>query len=186
MHAAAHRHRLLSVDEWRQVDVEPGMPDLELLVAPGPIVKGRVVDEVGMPVRRFNVSSRFVASNEGVFEFQLDQVGPVEIVVFAPGSPRVVTPLQAKPGTVQDLGTIVLPHGTLLAGVVVDADTGEPISGAQVKAANTGDEAWTDGDGTLSLTVGPSPSLRITAKNYQATTFETETAGSRFALHALQ
>lgn len=185
MHAAAYRNALFSLDDGKDVDVEPELPDVQLIVAPGPLVRGRVVDEAGVPVRRFQLSGLFFASNDGAFELQLERVGAVELLLSAPGSARIVTPIQATPGSVQELGTIVLPRGTLLPGVVVDADTGQPIGSAVVSEANSREETWTDGDGTFSLTVGPSPSLRIGAKNYETATFETATSGNQFALHAL-
>ncbi|MCG8457799.1 MAG: carboxypeptidase-like regulatory domain-containing protein, partial [Holophagales bacterium] len=69
---------------------------------------------------------------DGTFRFSDLEPGSYRLTVAAPGHEAVAVDAELAMGQTLDLGTLVLPPGRPLEGRVVDAETGEPIPGAEI------------------------------------------------------
>lgn len=143
------------------------------------VFAGRVLDRAsGQPIAGAQVefprnSRRAVADSTGAFAVAELTEGQHDLVVFAPGyqpvavvvalregMPSVDVPLAAA--TLDSAGT------TEFAGMVVDAESGEPIRQARVEFVGPGRPVVTDAEGVFRLTrVEPGPQmLRVRATGY--------------------
>ncbi len=190
--ASAKKSRLKG-PTWRAVatDVEPGAK-LELVLRLGTSLVGQVVDDLGAPIRKFSVhanSSEVVFASErqvtdrfdsedGRFELQGVGEGTWHVIANARGY-MANTPLIVElDGASQPL-RFVLPRGSSLAGVVLDA-AGEPLAKARVVVESAGDSsagflemdrsAKTDSKGGFKISTAPSGAitLRATHENFAA------------------
>ncbi len=133
---------------WRaeRSGVQPGTPDLELVLAPPCTLLGRVTDRAGQPIRKFRVqasvkSEVFFMPGESRREDFEDEQGAFAIADltpgtwkvsvtaegFAPGPPVEVVLPRAEPEPL----VLVLDVAAGVAGTVLDPE-GDPVSGAKV------------------------------------------------------
>lgn len=125
---------------------EPGkaMPEVRIVMDPGRILSGRVVDEEGQPVAgaelrlSADVWERRRASSDatGRFVFKGLDPGIFSLLVKAKGHPQIHRPDVEIPTerTATDLGDVVLPDEVVIEGRVTDTQ-GRPLEGADVKAS---------------------------------------------------
>jgi uncharacterized GH25 family protein len=192
---SASTSELVMTGDAAGVEMQPGRNDLRLVVGRGAKLKGRIVDELGQPIRRFTVMGSQFSSPAGDWETVLQRRGPLQVEIHTSGRPTVAVRAEARPGTTEDLGTIVLPQGVALIGVVVDASTGQPIADALVDPLTpVTDQAvlWFDdplyatrtrADGSFSLVTLPvGATLRVTAAGYRYGQFAVQAASLRLAL----
>ncbi|MEE8526775.1 MAG: hypothetical protein V3T72_22810 [Thermoanaerobaculia bacterium] len=96
--------------------------------------------------------------------------GDWQMTVAAPGHEVLERPLTLAPGERLDLGTIVLLAGTELDGLVIDADSREPVAGAEVLGVDPLGSAWavSDGDGAFTITTSGDRAigLEVSADGY--------------------
>jgi protocatechuate 3,4-dioxygenase beta subunit len=163
---AAEDGRRLRVDHVGfaplEVQAPPGTSDvLELVLAAGGAVIGRVIDGQGEPlpgtrVRLFRVPetdgridqilsspleiAEAVAGERGAFAFDRLAGGRYELAAAHPEHvTQTVTVPELSPGTVVNLGSIELAPGAPLTGMVVDSQ-GRPLAGAELQAYPTSGE----------------------------------------------
>lgn len=98
--------------------------------------------------------------------------GDWQMTVAAPGYEILDRPLTLAPGERLDLGTIVLLSGTEIDGLVVDAESREPVAGAEVLGVDPLGGAWavSDADGAFTVTVSGDRAvgLEVSAEGYAA------------------
>jgi hypothetical protein len=156
--------------ELTTVDVNPQTPPLEIHLAKGNIIRGRVVDMKGNPVahawvmsdrwREYrtlgwqtgtDIEGRFVCSNAPPDEVQVAIGKEGFISINMPGSMPSLKPSEEE--AVITLLPMLHVHGT-----VVDADTGESIKKVKVIPGSTyiGDTNWPSWNeyGTITITNG--------------------------------
>jgi len=140
----------------------PGFAELEQLASRGDrlevtlerqggVVKGRVVDEAGRPVRRFRVDGSDFTADDGRFE--VAAYGASDSVRVAAEGYVPTTKVVKVDQAVVELGDVVLAKGLALR-VVVVSDDGKPLEGAKVAAAQPGEGGGTcstDAEGRCSL-----------------------------------
>ena len=116
------------------------------LVLPAAVpVEVRVVDERDAPVpdarvEAFAREAVLVAATDGAGAARFDDVAPgaLSITVEAAGGRRArAGPVTIEPSDVRTL-TVLLPSAVTVEGVVLAADTGLPVAGAEVHAAQPG------------------------------------------------
>jgi len=124
--------------EDREVPVNS--EDVDFVLAKLGAIKGRVVDSVTQePVTRFQATWAegwpWKECNSPTGEFELTDVAFPEAVLLvrAEGYAMAKTPLSAPPGKTVDGITVALSKGTEIAGIVVDASSGQPVPDARVK-----------------------------------------------------
>jgi RNA polymerase sigma factor (sigma-70 family) len=103
-------------------------------------IKGRVVDSVTLePVSRFQVTWAewwsWKECNSPTGEFELTDVALPEVVLLvrAEGYAMAKTPISLPPGKTVDGITVALSKGIEIAGIVVEASSGQPVPDARVK-----------------------------------------------------
>jgi hypothetical protein len=148
--------------EWTvtQDDVALGNEDLALVLSPGLVLEGRVVDDSGDPVPAFHVTASSARVNRNR-EFR-DTNGLFAIAGFTPGSWRIR--VWARGYTIPEPSIVTMPRttplvvvlsrGATVRGIVFDA-RGEPAARATVEVdplANGGGGASTDEAGRFQLT----------------------------------
>lgn len=174
----------------RTPSVQTGREDVEITLAPGNAIRGRVVDGEGEPVpafhvvarrqrgalMRFNVRTTASYDADGRFELTGLPEGELELVATARGFPPS-EPVSATPSASPPEVTLTLQRGGRLEGVVRDPD-GAPIAGASVRlesslgrgssAAPVSPPSVSGEDGTFVLDgVGQDPrSVRVTAAGF--------------------
>lgn len=116
----------------------------------GGMVRGRVVDESGRPVARFQANGTDFTSEDGRFEvvaFQRDDSVRVTATGYAAGSKAVTMDAPEK-----DVGDITLRKG-LSVRVAVTTEDKKPLDGVRVAASQPsgGDSCTTRQDGTCTL-----------------------------------
>lgn len=117
--------------QTHEVAAAPGDRDVRLVVKRRATIRGRVVDEAGSPLARFDVNGKRVAAKDGVFHQPLSKFqSPVK--VSAEGFASNLLQIEVLPERTVDLGDIVLTRGRTVRGLVVDADTGTPLPGTRV------------------------------------------------------
>ncbi|MBZ4415498.1 carboxypeptidase-like regulatory domain-containing protein [Myxococcus sp. RHSTA-1-4] len=137
-----------------------GGPPVDIMLAPrcARTASGRVVDERGAPVTRFQVDSHRVRDAKGRFTLE----GACYLNIEAGGFVSQGFPLLGFKSKHVDMPDIVLERGRQLMGRVLDAD-GKPVADVQLTAHWTGitsrpDSASTNASGRFSL--GPVPTGR--------------------------
>lgn len=104
--------------------------------------------------------------------FTLDQLasGTYEIEVSAPGFRLETIELSLTAGESLDLGPIVVYPGELLLGEVVEASSGDPLAGAEVRVVEPpgGAHTLTDAEGLFELQADPDrpPAVRVEVAGY--------------------
>ncbi len=179
---------------WYPVTYQPGrdsVTGVRLVLRPGAVIAGTVVDTEGGPVPNAIVTLYFV--RDGKLEVAVDATGRFRAENLQPGkysirakaegfAARVPSPVKA--GT-EDL-VVRLPRTCTVEGVVLLADTGEPVAGAEVRSrvvqadmvsAEFGGEVMgetveTDPDGLFKVSVLPGMDTELSAswKGYYSKT----------------
>lgn len=119
----------------------------------GGVVRGRVVDEAGRPLARFEVNGATFTPDDGRFEVK-SLSDELQVWVTAEGYTRRQVEAKVEQGKAEkDVGDVVMKKGLELAVEVVDGD-GKPVAGARVAAAQKldGDRCETKGDGRCVIT----------------------------------
>jgi hypothetical protein len=121
--------------EMQPVNVQSGLPELEIRLGPGKTIRGRVVDSQGRAIVGANVGAfnwrgrqtlawRVATDDEGRFRWDNAPGDDVSVVASKPGySSSEVTLSSAKTEHI-----VTLARGLLVRGTVVDADTGKAIN----------------------------------------------------------
>lgn len=149
----------------------PQLPTLaECSLEPLARLSGRVVDSDGAPLASVlatlealdatNDSSQGMGSTrrptneEGRFEIDNVTAGRYALLVATPGYRAQRLPVELQAGQHKQLADVTLEPAPELSGRVVDAETGEPIEGAQLRVLDPPGVggAVTDVDGTFYLT----------------------------------
>jgi 5-hydroxyisourate hydrolase-like protein (transthyretin family) len=117
----------------------------------GPQVRGTLVDEERRPVRRASFwieeqtaghtrsESRAVETKDGAFLLDLPEPGVFRLRVQAEGFRDLSPPeISVAPAESYALGTLVLRHGSGVAGTAVDGLTREPLAGVEVELLPAG------------------------------------------------
>jgi len=166
-----------------------GPSEVTIQLPGGGFVEGRVVDDQGSPVTSFSLSSSSLArmgqgkamrdfrSSNG--RFRLGPLAAQRQVLFAVASgyqPKRSKAVVIRAGDTVRNVEIVLARSGEITGLVTDAQTGQPIGGAQVTPAEWGSRALgaatgtvTDANGNYALrsVPGARTSLRVRASGYQ-------------------
>lgn len=127
------------------VEGEVGKP-LRLVFRRSARITGRVVDQNGAPVRRFQVNYSAILSAQGRFVLRDLAPGPLNLVLSGPFVSRTID-LELASGEVRDLGEVVVDSGGTVEGVVVDL-AGSPVHGASVEV-RISEEELHDGPAVL-------------------------------------
>ena len=133
-----------------------GQANLRLTLRKLHVLTGRVIErETGHLVKEFTVSalSDLDSTSSARWEYEYIFDGSMgkfsvevdwritRVIVEAPGFDFRFIPISLTNGIVHDLGTIELDRGREVTGTVVDATTGNPIAGAEVRYTQ-----WDDPD----------------------------------------
>jgi hypothetical protein len=137
---------------------EPGAEKVEMILSPAGSVTGAVVDDGGRPVEAFDINAQPVEEEhaEGLIlrspgfrevsapdgRFVLEDLGEGTYVVEANAQNRAsahVSGVKVAAGATTDVGTIRLPAGGIIRGIVVDA-ANTPVPGATVRVRSPGME----------------------------------------------
>jgi protocatechuate 3,4-dioxygenase beta subunit len=98
-------------------------------ILPESVVRGRVLDEAGVPLRAFRVDSVAVSSDDGRFSVSLPVRGGG--VAFSIEAPPLASARVVRPASQPDVGDVVLRRASSLKGTVQDAE-GRPVADALV------------------------------------------------------
>lgn len=110
----------------------PGDGTVLLRLRPDPRLKGRVVDEMGAPLKAFSVGRHTVRSEDGRFDLAWERDGSGDVLFEAAGYAATQKRLPPMEGPGIDLGVVVLARGRTVQVTVVDVG-GRPVRSAQVK-----------------------------------------------------
>lgn len=127
-----------------EVTVTAPARGVELRLAPSFRVRGRVEDEAGRPLRRFDVENQTVDSADGRFEVMLEQ-GQASIA--AEGFATAILDLDRE----ADVGVIRLRRLGVVRGQVFG--DGRPLAGARVLLEDSLAETTSDAEGRFELAV---------------------------------
>ena len=129
--------------EFRAVTVTASNPPLDVILKPGKLIRGRVLDAAGKPIEGADVSYDGLAGRNGIFngrtikwETRTDPAGeftwdsapaqPVLLSIAKSGCMALAqTPVQTS---ATNLTTFTLAPALSIKGSVTDADTGEPLA----------------------------------------------------------
>ncbi|MEZ4266130.1 MAG: carboxypeptidase regulatory-like domain-containing protein [Myxococcota bacterium] len=167
-------HDELGASPWTRV--ESAGEDITLRLGGGSGLVGRVVDARGQAVAGVRIAAmsggrgRNAARDggeggaadprDGRFHIAIARPGTWTVVAGAPGfSPAESERIEVPAGRIVDVGTLILQPGARIVGLVLDADTREPIAGAQVGAqgsdargpSGSGGGAVTGADGRFTI-----------------------------------
>ncbi len=144
--------------------IDPGgaaVPGATVTLEPSPDTEAVTAPRVQMATPSTS-GSRFLISDL--------EPGDWQMTVAAPGYEVAERPLTLAPGERLDLGAIVLLAGTEIAGVVIDAESQEPIPGAEILGVEPLGSAWarSDSDGAFKVTASPGRALglEVSAEGY--------------------
>ena len=178
-----------------RVPVPLASAEIELVLTAGGQLVGSVVDSRGAPVARFTAALQSfrppdggrpragglprvdVNDASGGFVFSGLAPGVYDVRIAAPGYPPVVSRNhEVAAGGETDTGPITVSRGGAVVGLVIDAETGEPVAGASLRPAagsvmgfgGGGPRAVTDEAGEFRLDGLPPErlSLRVQATGY--------------------
>lgn len=130
-----------------QPQVAPGADNVTLVMHEKAVVRGRVVDEQGQPVQRFEVDGEAFSTSDGTFEAHVVRTSDrVSFVVASSGFEAEVVD-QAHG---DDVGTVTLHRSPQVTGVVQSQD-GSPVEGAVVSCNACEDVVTSDANGRFTL-----------------------------------
>ncbi|MFN7954769.1 MAG: carboxypeptidase-like regulatory domain-containing protein [bacterium] len=124
--------------QWTRLpSVRAGTTGLEITLARGGVVTGRVVDgRTGEPLRSFQLGGQPIETNDGRFEYAALDTKRATFVVRAEGyASRELGPFDAAGRDSIDAGTVSLQPEARVRGQALDAH-GEPLTGATVFAVS--------------------------------------------------
>jgi protocatechuate 3,4-dioxygenase beta subunit len=138
-HLAAGRYRLSAraeghhEDDFQGVEARAGATDVRIVLEKFARLRGRVVRADGTPVTRFQIDETQVADPQGAFDLPITQSGKQTLVITAPDLTGTTREILLTKGVDTELGEVVLTPGREVRGRVVDAATGAPVAGAEVR-----------------------------------------------------
>ena len=151
----------------------PGEEPVDVILTPGGSIAGLVVEEDGRPIDAYRIAGnsskgkpwegrveKSVGSADGRFLLEDLAEDTYVLQVFVPDrAPATVPAIRVVAGRTGDAGTIRVPRGGVVRGMVVEA-SGDPVIGATVKAYGATQEMmeWRD---TLQALSEPSGSFEI-------------------------
>jgi hypothetical protein len=112
------------------VDVEAPRSDVRLRLKGRSEITGRLLGDGDVPLTSFSVEHQHFDAEDGRFHVPAP-VGEHTLFFDAEGYAQLGITVVVKPGTT-DVGEVHMNHGRTLEGLVVDAESGEPIAGALV------------------------------------------------------
>ncbi|WNG61840.1 hypothetical protein F0U59_49355 [Archangium gephyra] len=118
------------------IKVRAGDADVRIVLEKFARIRGRVVRPDGTPVTRFWVDHHAVADPQGAFDLPITRSGKETLFFTAPGLTGTTRELSLKKGVDAELGEVVLTPDREVRGRVVDAETGAPVAGAEVRVAD--------------------------------------------------
>lgn len=146
---------------------------------PGPdfgVVRGRVVDAdtdaplAGATVRLTSPAVTVQTDGDGRYQLLQVPVGNIELTFTATGYSTRIVPLTIAPRSVVDLTVRLAPlppnlNGAQVRGIVTNANTGTPLTGATLAVTDGAPPVSTTSgaDGRYALTVQPGAAVTITA-----------------------
>ncbi len=144
---------------------------VECVLDPFGEIAGKIVDPEGEPVAQATVTTRLrdgglqrtTADVEGQFQFGDLESGIYALVIAAPGFMVAEREVDLQPGEKRRLAPVELEYGEALAGQVLDAETREPLPGAEVRVHEPpgGGSTHADAEGTFILTTDRTRTLRL-------------------------
>ncbi len=144
---------------------------VECVLVPFAEVVGKVVDPEGEPVAQATVTTRLrhgrqqrtTADAEGQFRFGDLESGIYALVIAAPGFMVAEREVDLQPGEERRLSPVEMEYGEALAGQVLDAETREPVPGAEVRVHHPpgGGSTHSDAEGYFTLTTDLTRTLRL-------------------------
>lgn len=167
--------------------VKVGTSDLRVELKPLAVIVGRVLDPAGQPAKSFSVKAqpnkgqarngvRLRARNfnpaDGRFEYKGVDDGIYSLSIRSLKYAAVtLTDLRVEAGEVVDVGDIQLSEGGAVNGIVVAAQTNEPIAGARVRVAQ-GARAFQPGKATSIVTTNATGEFFFTGLKDQVLVLE--------------
>ena len=135
-----------------RVDEKAARGTVEVTLEPGQVLTGRLLDGENRPLlsgrvwlerhegpRQFGRWFRVTTDADGDFRIELDHPGEYHGRVTSDGfRETLLAELQLAAGEQRDLGVVALSRGAVLAGVTIDAGSGEPLAGVAVEAVPQG------------------------------------------------
>lgn len=105
---------------------------VRLVIQRRPLVRGRVLDAAGAPLRQFSINRQPYVTEDGRFEHPLPGKNVPGLRFEAQSHAPLLKPITAAEGRDLELGELRLTRGRTISGVVVDAQGGAPLAGALV------------------------------------------------------
>ncbi|KFE68753.1 carboxypeptidase-like regulatory domain-containing protein [Hyalangium minutum] len=129
---AAKSEGAAAVDE-DSIRVRSGTEQVRLVFQSQARIRGRLVDPDGAPIPRFELNMRFMSDAQGAFTTPITETGTQHLLFGAPGMAQTTRAVKVQEGVDVDLGEVRMEPGRRVRGVVVDAETGAPQAGAEVR-----------------------------------------------------
>lgn len=121
-----------SLDE-DSIRVRSGTEQVRLVFQAQARIRGRLVGPDGAPIPRFELNMRFMSDAQGAFSTPIMVTGTQQLLFGAPGMAQTTRSVKVQEGVDVDLGEVRMEPGRRVRGVVVDAETGAPQAGAEVR-----------------------------------------------------
>lgn len=130
----------------RELDLQPGLTELRLVLQPRPVVRGRVVDDKGQPVENAEVwardtvdpeASSTTTDEDGAFELEADAKGPLTVVAWSQEKGRG----SAKGHTGGEI-EVRLEPGAVIELEVDDPDGRPVVESVRLLEVDTGRSFW--------------------------------------------
>ena len=144
---------------------------VECVLVPFAEIAGNVVDPEGEPVAQATVTTRVrdggqrrtTDDAEGQFRLGDLESGVYALVIAAPGFMVAEREVDLRPGEKQRLSPVEMEYGEALRGQVLDAETREPVPGADVWVHHPtgGGSTHSDAEGNFILTTDLTRTLRL-------------------------
>lgn len=116
-----------------RVPARTGARDVRLVLRYQGSLSGRVVRADGTPVTHFRVRGTPVKSADGAFRVPVEQAGRLHLRIEAPDFAAHLREVDVAPGEDVDLGEVRLEKGRRIHGLLVNAETSEPLQGALLR-----------------------------------------------------
>ncbi|MCP4658679.1 MAG: hypothetical protein GY856_24980 [bacterium] len=162
---------------------------VECVLEPFAEIAGKVVDPEGEPVAQATITTRLrhggqrrtTADAEGQFRFGDLESGSYALVIAASGFMVAEREVDLQPGEARRLSPVEMEYGEALAGQVLDAQTREPVPGAEVWVHDPpgGGSTHSDTEGNFILTTDLTRTLRllVSAEGYAEQPVAVDPAG---------
>ncbi|MCY1078042.1 carboxypeptidase-like regulatory domain-containing protein [Archangium lansingense] len=120
-------------DGFQGVKAVAGATDVRIVLNKRARLRGRVVRPDGTPVTRFEINQKQVVDPQGAFALPIERSSEERLVFTAPNLAGTTREVVLKEGVDTELGEVVLTAGREVRGRVVDAVSGAPVAGAEVR-----------------------------------------------------